>query len=496
MNNIFFKKLIISNFKCFIDEHLEFNIPDGENEGSGLNIFIGENGNGKTAVLEAINYLTQSRYATENKLKISDFNNFEKDILIKGETKEFKCKMPYPGNYFECRGVEFGAKNRERKSPGRLLSSPFQIKNYFININNTYKNSQDEDSGNEIQDRFRIFNNADIINEEINIFYFDKNRTRQIITGNYTTTFERICDDLNWKFAKNLNAADDEKKKEITANICGDYFKNVIQIAQKGTGGKIATELKDFFNQDEYEDLNIELLDLLHPFSSAFFACRKNDTLKQIRARDLGSGIEMILTLLLLKSIANESKGSVIYLIDEPELHLHPKAQEQLLDLLIKESKTKQIFVSTHSPFIFKNSLSKNVGVLLFNRDQNNNIAISNAKDKDWGIFPWSPSWGEVNYYAYNLPTVEFHNELYGYLQERTGINHIDPFDDYLKEEKINTIKKYIQNGQKKDITLCTYIRNQIHHPENKDNEQYTDDELKASIEILINLAKKLRSDE
>ena len=201
----------------------------------------------------------------------------------------------------------------------------------------------------------------------------------------------------------------------------------------------------------------------------------------------------MILTLLLLKSIANESKGSVIYLIDEPELHLHPKAQEQLLDLLIKESKTKQIFVSTHSPFIFKNSLSKNVGVLLFNRDHNNNIAISNAKDKHWRIFPWSPSWGEVNYYAYNLPTVEFHNELYGYLQDNAEKNNIDDFDKYLNQANVSKNKKYVRNGNAKDVTLCTYIRNQIHHPENKDNERYTDDELKVSIEILINLPKKLK---
>lgn len=31
---------------------MEFNIPDGKTEGSGLNIFVGENGTGKTATLE------------------------------------------------------------------------------------------------------------------------------------------------------------------------------------------------------------------------------------------------------------------------------------------------------------------------------------------------------------------------------------------------------------------------------------------------------------
>jgi len=69
---IFIKKLIIQNYKCFENETISLSVPNGS-LGSGLNILIGENGNGKTSVLESINYLTLNNFSAENKLNINDF---------------------------------------------------------------------------------------------------------------------------------------------------------------------------------------------------------------------------------------------------------------------------------------------------------------------------------------------------------------------------------------------------------------------------------------
>ncbi len=490
MAHLFFKKIIIKNLKCFEEQEINLNVPDGQHEGSGLNILIGENGNGKTTVLDAINYLTQSTYSSENKLSINDFHDKNEEIIISAETSDFNCKMPYPGNYFECNGIMFKAKNRERKSPGRLLSSAFQIGNSFLNKNKNYKNSKGQDSGNEIQGLYKVFSNEIIIDDEINVFLFDKNRTRQINTGTFKTTFDRICEDLNWKFAKKI---DDATIGKLIENITGEYFKNVIETAQKGTGKKLAEDLKDFFGNREYENLKIELLDLLHPFSNAFFALRENDELKQIKTKDLGSGVEMILTLLLLKSIAGESKGSIIYLIDEPELHLHPKAQDKLVELLMKESKDKQIILSTHSPYIFKNCINTKVGFIILKRGKQNEIVLGYANVSGWGKFPWSPSWGEINFHAYGLATVEFHNELYGYIQEATQNFTVNAMDNYLFQRGITQNKNWIriQNGNSGppvNATLQTYIRNSIHHPENTANAPFASNELKTSIEQMINL--------
>lgn len=491
---IYIKKLTIQNYKCFENEIIDFQVPDGINKASGLNILIGENGNGKTAILEAINYLTLNSFSAENKLSVNDFSDHQKEIYIQGDTTDFKCKMslPYKDCFFECTGLKFTAKTRERKTPRKLLSSTFQLSNRFLTKTQNYMKSDRTDSGKDIPYPYNEFSNSYIDDDEINIFYLDKNRTRQIATGTYKTTFERICDDLNWKFTKGIS---DENRDRLLKNICGEYFKNVIETAQKGTGKKVASDLKDFFDNTDYENLKIEFLNLLHPFSNAFFATRKEDSLQQINVRNLGSGIEIILTLLLLRSIANESKGSIIYLIDEPELHLHPKAQDKLLELLIQESKDKQIFVSTHSPYIFKNCLSHDIGLLICKREINNKITISDASNKGWGLFKWSPSWGEINFNAYDLETIEFHNELYGYIQDKYGKCNLKEMDSFLESMSIKKNKQWIKllnniPQPPSDVTLCTYIRNKIHYPENIHNADYTSTELKDSIIKLKGIIK------
>lgn len=492
---IFIKKLIIDNFRCFDQQNINFNVPDHTNEGSGLNILIGENGNGKTTVLEALNYLTQNTYSTENKLKVNDFNDWEKPIVITGETDPFTCKPSiefYSKWSFESQGFQFTAKNRDMKAAGKLLSSLFQVNNNFLTAG-AYKKPDGTDAK-AIDGRDKIFENSRIIGDDgINIFYFDKNRTRQISNGTYKTTFEKICDDLSWRFLKEIKG-DQSKQDLLLQNISGEYFKNVVETTQKGFGKEIARDLKDFFNKDEYENVRLEIVNILRPFTNGFFALREDGDLSQIDAKDLGSGIEMILTLLLLRRIANASKGSIIYLIDEPELHLHPKAQEKFIELLVAESKDKQIFVSTHSPYIFKNCLSKDIGVLLFNRDDSGNIKINDAKDNTWGLFPWSPSWGEINHFAFNLTTVEFHNELYGHLQELSGKSLIQDFDTWLISDKgVVNRKKYKHAGKDCDFTISTYIRNQIHHPDNKDNLRFTEKELKESTETLITVLEGIK---
>ena len=87
---MFIKQLQVKNFKCFRDITFEnLAIPNGD-KGSGLNILIGENGNGKTTFLESINYLTLNSYSIENKLSINDLNEneFEKFGVLFDKIKE------------------------------------------------------------------------------------------------------------------------------------------------------------------------------------------------------------------------------------------------------------------------------------------------------------------------------------------------------------------------------------------------------------------------
>ena len=128
------------------------------------------------------------------------------------------------------------------------------------------------------------------------------------------------------------------------------------------------------------------------------------------------------------------------------------------------------------------------------------NSAFNKVEEsKDFDLFgASSPTWGEINYYAFGVVSMEFHNELYGFVQAKAVIEdekYYKPqdFDDYLVSKSVTKDKKYKHlkpdnSILEYDATLPTFIRNIIHHPENTNN-SFTDDELKKSIELLISLS-------
>ncbi len=491
--SIFIQNVNIKNYKCFSSHEFCLNSPNGT-PGSGLNVVIGENGNGKTCLLEAINYISQSSFVAENRLSINDFQDHREPIEIKVSTTDFSCDMPdiYHGGKFGSDGIIFTAKSRYRKSPGKLLSSPLTTSSHFLTTESTYYRNNGSNSGNQIPPYATLFSQGVIQGDDLNIVYFDKNRTRQISNGTYKTTFERICDDLNWKFIKNLKESD---ASELLNNVSGEYFASALRIAQKGTGRKLADEMSEFFEQEHLKNLRIDLIDILHPFTKAFFTVRPDDQFTQIAPKDLGSGVEIMLTLFLLRSVATESKEGLIYLIDEPELHLHPRAQDKLAKLLIEESSNAQIVVSTHSPYLISNFMSSPANKIILNRGDDG-IEIQYADSSVTNIFDWSPSWGEINYRAYGMATVEFHNELYGWLQQKHSLS-VTAVDTYLlNNHGIAKSKEWVKENNNisqppQQTTLCSYVRNSIHHPENKHNEKYSDVDLLNSIDILISVIKK-----
>ena len=78
---MFISKLSIKNFRLFDDtkEHeiKDFNIPNGKDDGSGLTVFVGENGCGKTTILDAISSAMLDYKA--DAFKLTEINNIKEN---------------------------------------------------------------------------------------------------------------------------------------------------------------------------------------------------------------------------------------------------------------------------------------------------------------------------------------------------------------------------------------------------------------------------------
>lgn len=308
----------------------------------------------------------------------------------------------------------------------------------------------------------------------------------------FNSSISSVFDDFNWRFSKGVREGEVAEGEEDFFTKKNNFEKEIINKVDEASVKKCFEVLKKKLKGFELQNIDLSFIDGNAPFDSAFLA-QKIDNL-DLPVANLGSGVEMIISLLFLETLASLSKEKIMVLIDEPELHLHPYLQEKFIQYLVEFSKTNQVYISTHSPYFFKNCLNNPNIELFITKNGADGITIENTGDQ-FGLFPWSPSWGEINYSAYDLPTIEFHNELYGYLQENQKKYKIDQAELYFVSKGITKSKKWakIQNGQAQqpeDTTLMTFIRNSIHHPENTNNGNYTPQELKTSTEELIKILK------
>ncbi|HEM2729596.1 TPA: hypothetical protein U0576_002116 [Streptococcus suis] len=116
----------------------------------------------------------------------------------------------------------------------------------------------------------------------------------------------------------------------------------------------------------------------------------------------------------------------------------------------------------------------------IFSRAEN---SINIEEDIQLNLFPYSPSWGEINYKAFGVVSEEFHNELFGLLHNKAGETQktydggskkvgrsIASFDDWLSEQAcITLVDEKHQNKNPRDHridkSMSAYIRNYIDHP-------------------------------
>lgn len=477
------KSVSIKNFRGIGNEGVTIPL-------SNFSLIIGDNGTSKTTILEALNYCLMPNF-TSGRLSINDFycgGNEPINITIQFDNS-FDVIIPdgFTKHAIKCENIVLSAHKRERAAGGRAFNELVVTSHYYLPIT-----PRGEKGWQITRKSGTIF---DITETQLSLnyasanlskgFYFAKSRDRQLTRG-YNSSLGNVTNELNWRFEKGQRSkAETEKFKHKNKVLHTHIFENT----EGGSLKKTVEELNIKLAEIGVDSVDLNLLKTLTPYDSTEIV--RNFEGFELSMAQVGSGIEMIVSILFLETLARISKEDIIIMIDEPEMHLHPTLQDKLAKHFNQISETIQILASTHSPFFFKNTIDNpNISVLMA-KIANSQIKISDAKDSGFGLLKWSPSWGEICFFAYDLPTIEFHDDLYASLQDKNSTESIASTETWLTAN--GQTKEIMWTNPSGDIineTLMTYIRNRIHHGDNLSRPMYTVGQLKDSIERMINLIK------
>jgi len=251
-------RISISNFRS----HRALTLECGK-----THALVGENGTGKTAVLEAIDLAT-TRGGITSRVSEADFNVADDgsiDIEVRFD-QILVAEAPdgYQTRLVPCVGSHLTVKRREQAARGKALSDPLVISKRLLPLvyddvsalceltlaegidpDELPDKVSETDQGFEIPRKtgrpFKI--RRDRLTLDMagpgfpSVFYFGRSRERQSKTG-FNTLLTRILRDLNWRFRKACDL--DELVRAWDA-----YYELVLEAVQEGTTGKVLESLRD-----------------------------------------------------------------------------------------------------------------------------------------------------------------------------------------------------------------------------------------------------------
>lgn len=186
-----------------------------------------------------------------------------------------------------------------------------------------------------------------------------------------------------------------------------------------------------------------------------------------------------------------------VVLIDEPELSMHPKWQQKIMDYyrgLFKNEygQSVQMIFATHSQYVISSAFDdrENVKIIILH-NQNGQIV---AKDVDEVVLPRNQA-SEVNYLAFGICSEDYFLSLYNMVQvisKSRGYNDdIVGCDQFIKnrEDFDSRLERNDRHNKSEYFTLPTYVRNTISHPGS--GRHFSSDDLELSIHYLRQICLK-----
>ncbi len=375
------KHLRLTNVRVF--HEAEFNFQPG------MNLLVGVNGVGKSTVLDVLRILFSQIMpkfsgSTDKPIKFKDsdisVNSLNKDFL---ETRIFcnigQAKLEYSGNYYKKSYVAYLQEEREKKALAN--------------------------SGSIGVDPIEIFE-TEIQKQTLLAIYFSPYRSI------LNSTKPRLKSDISPAHAEALEA------RQLKLKDFVDWWQARKKLAEEGLGS--GQTILNALEQAVTEFLGCSNLHVDEKKKTLLIE-KSGVTLDVKQLSDGERGI-LALVLDLTKRLAQANpylenpakEGKAVVLIDELDLHLHPKWQRTIVDQLTRTFPNCQFIATTHSPQIISQVQPASITFLVRERDQ---VVVRPAKQA-YGL--------DTNWILENLmgvdsrpkPTQELIDQIENLLQE------------------------------------------------------------------------------
>ncbi|WP_100159486.1 AAA family ATPase [Proteus columbae] len=396
-------KLRLENYGVFTDANITLATKDGNENGSNITVFIGNNGSGKSSILDAIatglSWFTtklekndreaQGKFVDESKINVlSDhciisFESRNDPVLYIGKSLVFLYQddLSFSLNSVrkkrEDNNVYPKGDDSELKSfilQNYLLSPLQQNKNFpIVAYYGATRHTYDTTINNAIQpnnhhkfDILSAYKDAlDAKTDYADFFaWFRYREDVENETAPHTSIMKLL-----------------EKHTDVNSEIYQSMLAEQKKLQDKALTA-VREAIKIFLSDDNsiIENIYIERtpdLSMKVVKDGTHFAIEQLSYGEKSLLAMIGD-IARRLTL-LNPTLDNPLKGKGIILIDEPDVHLHPKWQRRLIALLDKTFPNCQFVLTTHSPLL----ISDHKGVLVYGIEKGQVEEVSSLYGQD-----------------------------------------------------------------------------------------------------------------
>jgi len=361
------KNLHIKEFKGLRDISINFEKND---EPLDLVVLAGSNGSGKTRVLESILKYFQDHLNYKQ-------NNIETGIFY--EEKEKNCISNVQDFFY---GLEYFSYHE--------VNNPLYEKHI------------------EIKNKLDILPKIIYVPTEINFQKMDVASTTLV---------------QEYKF---INIVNTNLIKDIPSYIATKMISAMLKNKNEKVGDvqkKVFDEINEIF---EILDIDVKAEDISQDGKN--MPIFENSSGDKFDINELSSGEKQLFLRTLAIKMLNPQNS--IILIDEPELSLHPKWQQRIVDVYKKIGKNNQIIIATHSPHILGSVRKENI--MLLDKDDEGQIVVRT---------------GDELYDSYGQPTERILEDIMGLKTTRNK----EIFDKLKKIRKMVNEDKYETDDFKKE---------------------------------------------